>query len=157
MRLLSVVIAAGMLGACADESHSLLFSVAGVEYEVPAGHIQSFSSAPHQFIRIKAPDQPFDLAHDSRLMPHGSNGWPVVFSLNDGKAPNVEYLQSGRHKIVCRKASAPEGGCGLTVDDAGVKWSVLFPERQLAVADDLYARASKQLQDYRTEGASITD
>ena len=150
MRQLSVFIVVAALSACADKSDLLRFNVDGVEYEVPAGHIRSFSRAPHQFMRVKAPGQPFDLAYDSRLAGRASSGWPVIFSLNDVPAPNVTYLESGGHKIVCRKASAPFGGCGFVIDDGEVKWSVLFSEEQVPAAKELHVRASEQLQKYRS-------
>jgi hypothetical protein len=157
MRLLSVLIAIGTLSACANDTNILSFVVGDAEYKVPAAHVQSFSRAPHQFVRIKPPGQPFDLVYDSRLSPQARNGWPMIFSVNDGSSPYVERRDSVGQKIVCRRAAAPASICGLALEDAGVKWSVLFAREHIPAAGKLFARASKQLQEYRADDHAVRE
>jgi hypothetical protein len=142
------------LTSCADDAQHLPLVIDGAAYAVPDSHVQSHASAPSQFIRIKPPDRPFELAYDSRSLKRTDhNGWPVIFSLNDGTAPNIDYAESGGIKIVCIRASAPGGGCGFKLSDQGTEWTVLFPHMLLASAANIQEEAALQLQTYR-RGAS---
>jgi hypothetical protein len=122
----------------------------GAYYDVPANHVQSHTLAPHLFVRVKAPQRSFELVYDSRSAQRtAANGWPVIFSLNDRTAPHIEYVEVHGQKVVCRKASAPEGGCGFKLIHQGMKWSVLFPQEHLASIGDMQIEAVSQLQIYR--------
>ena len=150
-----VLIFAGVLGACAEDTDYLSVAMDDVAYDVPTAHVQSYTREPHQFVRIKGPDHGFELAYDSRSTQRTApNGWPVIFSLNDGRAPNVEYFDAGGQKIVCRKASAPDGGCGFKLVDQGAQWSVLFPQERLESVADIQAEAASQLEAYRRNSES---
>src|SRR5687768_8777789 len=121
-----------------------------VAYGVPTAQLLSYTWTPHLVIRIKAPHRPFELGFDSRSAQRTApNGWPIIFSLNDKAAPHIAYGETRGQKIVCRKASAPEGGCGFTLIDQGIEWSVLFPEEGLASIVDMQTGAVSQLQSYR--------
>ena len=122
----------------------------GIAYDVPAAHVKSHTDSPHRFIRIKEADRNFELAYDDRLLQRSApNGWPVIFSLNDGAAPNLAYLERNGQKIVCRRASAPKGGCGFTLHHQGTQWSVLFPIDRLESIDEVRSNATAQLDSYR--------
>lgn len=144
------IILAGLLASCTDDRQHVTLVMDGVAYDVPTAHVKSHTSSPHQFVRIKTPNHPFELAYDDRLLQRATpNGWPVIFSLNDGTAPNVELIQSGDHKVVCRRAPAPGGGCGFRLIHQGTKWSVLFPRDHLASIGYFQAEAASQLQSYQ--------
>lgn len=154
MRLMAIILA-GFLASCADDRQHVTLVMDGVAYDVPDAHVKSHTSSPHQFLRIKTPDHSFELAYDGRLQQRTApNGWPVIFSLNDGTAPNLEHIESGGHKIVCRRAAAPKGGCGFRMIDHGTEWSVLFPRERLASIGDVQLEAASQLKSYRRNSRS---
>ena len=149
MRLMAIILA-GLLASCADDRQHVTLVMDGVAYDVPDAHVKSHTSSPHQFVRIKTPDHSFELAYDGRLRQRtAANGWPVIFSLNDGAAPNLEHIESGGHKVVCRRASAPKGGCGFRLVHQGTEWSVLFPRDRLASIGEVQSQAASQLESYR--------
>ena len=145
----TAIILTSLLASCVDDKQHVTLVMDGVAYVVPTAHVKSHTITPHQFIRIKEPDRPFELAYDDRLLQRtGPSGWPVIFSLNDGAAPNLEYLESGGHKVVCRRASAPIGGCGFRLVHQGTQWSVLFPQERLPSVDEVRSNAMAQLDSY---------
>ncbi|HVL29976.1 MAG TPA: hypothetical protein VM326_04575 [Sphingomicrobium sp.] len=138
------------LTSCADDAQHLPLVIDGAVYAVPESHVQSRADAPFRFVRIKPPDRPFELVFDSRSLKRTDrNGWPVIFSLNDGTAPNIDYAESGDIKIVCVRASAPGGGCGFKLSDQGTEWTVFFPQMLLSSAGKIQEEAVLQLQTYR--------
>lgn len=146
------IIVAALLASCAEDRQHVTLVMDGIAYDVPAAHVKAHTSTPHQFVRIKTPDQPFELAYDGRLRQRTApSGWPVIFSLNDGTAPNLEHFESGGHKIVCRRASAPKGGCGFRLVHRGTEWSVLFQRDRLPAIGEVRAEAAAQLESYRRE------
>ena len=143
------IIVAALLASCAEDRQHVTLVMDGFAYDVPAAHVKSHTSSPHQFIRVKAPDRNFELAYDDRLLQRSApNGWPVIFSLNDGAAPNLAFLERNGHKIVCRRASAPKGGCGFRLDHRGTQWSVLFPQERLPSMHAVRSNATAQLDSY---------
>ncbi len=147
---IGAIILTGLLAACAESRQNVSLITDGESYAVPTPHVKSHTSAPHRFMRIKAPDRNFELTYDDRLLQRTApNGWPVIFSLNDGAAPNLAYLERDGHKIVCRRASAPKGGCGFRLDHRGTEWSVLFPIDRLSAFDEVRTNATAQLDSYR--------
>lgn len=154
MRQMAIILA-GLLASCVDDKQHVTLVMDDIAYDVPVAHVKSHTGSPHQFVRIKTPDHSFELAYDGRLRQRtGPNGWPVVFSLNDGSAPNLELIDSGGHKVVCRRASAPKGGCGFRLVHRGTEWSVLFPRDRLANIGAVQAEAAAQLESYRRNSQS---
>lgn len=150
MRLL-VLILAFLLPGCAPGQPTTSFKVGNAVYDVPDSHIRSLNEEPHQFVRIKGPERSFDLVYDSRTQ--GLDDpirWPVLFSLNDAGAPNIERHASGRLKVVCRRAVNPRGGCGFRLSHRGADWAVLFPTAQLGQAHAISDQAEVALREYET-------
>ena len=146
---LTAIILTSLMASCVDDKQHVSLVKDGVVYAVPTAHMISHTNTPHQFIRIKHPDRPFELAFDSRSAQRTApNGWPVIFSLNDGTAPNVDYVESAGHKVVCRRAPAPVGGCGFRMIVHAGDWSVLFPPDQLANIGAIRSQAARQLETY---------
>lgn len=142
------------LTSCADNAQHLPLVIDGAVYAVPESHVQSRADAPFRFVRIKPPDRPFELVFDSRSLKRTDrNGWPVIFSLNDGTAPNIDYAESEGLRIVCTRAPAPGGGCGFKLSDHRTEWTVLFPQIHLPAAGRIQEDAASQLQAYRRRGA----
>ena len=152
MRLITLCLAVA-LASCADAARDSPLVIDGIAYSVPVTHAQSRAGTPPlQFIRIRPPDRPFELIHDHRTAKKvATNGWPVIFSLNDGTAPTVEHAESDGLKIVCVRAPAPAGGCGFRLSDRGAEWTVLFPQMHLASAGRIRDEAAAQLQAYRED------
>lgn len=138
-----------VLVACGSDTSGKILTLGGVKYAVPKAHITSLSREPHQFVRIKPPETSFELIYDSRTARRSDRrGWPVIFSLNDERAPNVYRYSSKDMMVVCRRAVNPEGGCGLRVSHRGAEWAVLFPSDHLNAAGVIRQRALAALAAY---------
>ena len=117
---------------------------------VPSTHVRSIIREPHKFVRIKHPDTQFELVYDSRLAGEwDQQGIARIFSVNHAAAPGIEYHQIGGTLVVCRKAPAPNGGCGTKLRFGDADWRVLFPEARLQEAPLILRQASKVLSDYK--------
>lgn len=150
MRKLGVAIAtAAATGCAADAPADMQVSVDGVSYELPAAHVRALTLDPHQFVRMKPPGVSFELIYDSRsAMQVDARGWPVIFSLNDGRAPGIHRYSQEGVRVVCRRATNPLGGCGIRVEHRGANWTVLFPISEKQSADTLLDSARGVLDDY---------
>lgn len=150
MRCLSLVLPL-VLAACASgDTPVTTISLGDATYRVPDAHILSVSREPHQFVRIKPPERTFELVYDSRTAGQTDGfGWPVIFSLNDESAPNIDRHEGGDLMIVCREAVNPRGGCGLKVTHHGAEWTVLFPRGQFGTARAIRQRALAVLESYQ--------
>lgn len=134
----------------AGESPVTTISLGEARYSVPDSHIISASREPHQFVRIKPPDREFELLYDSRTASQSDQfGWPVIFSLNDGRAPNIKRHALGDLVVVCREAVNPKSGCGIRVGHAGAEWTVLFAVGRLNEARVIRQRALAALNAYQ--------
>lgn len=140
-----------LAGGCADKGAETIVKLGEATYRLPDSHIRSITREPHQFVRLKAPEHSFELVYDSRIDGRaGPQGWPVIFSLNDDRAPNVERLVHGDLKIVCRRAVNPRGGCGIEVRHGGTDWDVLFPRDRMPQAHSIEREALAALDLYRS-------
>lgn len=149
MRGLALVLPLVLIACGSNDTAGKILTLGGAKYAVPAAHITSLSRKPHQFVRIKPPEASFELVYDSRTAGRSDRrGWPVIFSLNDQRAPNVQRYSSEDLMVVCRKAVNPEGGCGLRVSHRGAEWAVLFPNDQLNAARIIRQRALAALAAY---------
>ena len=139
-----------VLAACGSgDAAGVIVTLSGVKYAVPEAHITSKSSKPHQFVRIKPPETSFELIYDSRTTGRSDQrGWPMIFSLNDERAPDVDRYSNEHLQVVCRKAVNPQGGCGLRVSHRGAEWGVLFPGDHLNSAGVIRQRALDTLARY---------
>lgn len=144
--LATLVLVAG--GACGKPSAEA-FVLDGKTYSMPSEHVTSSTREPHMFVRIKNPDKPYELVYDSRSQgaEHGP-GVPKLFSVNDEDQSGVEYHRGSNRTIVCRRAVAPEGGCGVRVNHEGTEWTVLFPVAHLGQAARLERDALALLEQY---------
>ncbi len=148
MRLLAQSLALTLSG-CAGAEPTTSLKVGDAVYRVPASQIRSLTEGPHQFVRIKPPDRNFELIYDSRTAVKADRfGWPVIFSLNDERAPNIHRHVRGDLNVVCRQAVHPNGGCGVKVAHRGAQWSVLFPDAHLEEARVIRQRALAALTGY---------
>ena len=139
-----------VLAACgSSDTAGKMITLGEARYAVPEAHVTSLSRKPHQFVRIKPPEASFELVYDSRTAGRSDRrGWPVIFSLNDERAPNVTRYSSDDLMVVCRKAVNPEGGCGLRVSHRGAEWTVLVPGDHLNAAGLIRQRALAALAAY---------
>ena len=148
MRSLVLVLPLALAACASGETPITTISLGDATYRVPDAHILSVSREPHQFVRIKPPERTFELVYDSRTAAQTDRfGWPVIFSLNDERAPNIDR-HGGDLMVVCREAVNPRGGCGLKVTHRGAEWTVLFPRAQFAAAHVIRQRALAVLADY---------
>lgn len=136
--------------ACSDGDESITtIGLGGAQYRVPDAHIVSASREPHQFVRIKPPDHEFELVYDSRTAARSDPfAWPVIFSLNDSSAPDIQRHSVGDLVVVCRRAANPKGGCGIRVQHGGAEWAVLFPDSRRNEARLIRQRALSALSAY---------
>lgn len=142
---ISAAPAAGDAGALAIRQ----FRLQGHAYAVPAAHIQALRMQPDAFVRIKPPGTLFDLVYDSRSQAAvDRSGAPQVFSVNDGDYPEIDYFAGREGPVVCRRAAAPRGGCGMRIRHGDADWSVLFPRGGLAAAGDIAREAQAALEAY---------
>ena len=149
MRILGVSLAIAAAGCTADPAAETQVSLDGITYRLPDAHLMSLTQDPHQFVRLHPPGNSFELIYDSRTASQvDASGWPVMFSLNDGRAPDVTRFSQGTNKVVCRQAPSPLGGCGIRVEHRGVKWTVQFPVSQAQTATTVYYRALAELATY---------
>lgn len=146
MRFLALVLPLAVAACASGETRVTTLRVGDGTYRVPDAHILSVSREPHQFVRIKPPERTFELVYDRRTAARTDRfGWPVIFSLNDERAPNIDRHEGG---VVCREAVNPRGGCGLKVTHGGAEWTVLFPRAHFAAAQDIRQRALAVLAAY---------
>lgn len=119
------------------------------QYIVPSTHVSSVLREPHQFIRVRPPEREFDLVYDSRLAGRSNqHAFPVIFSVNDEQAPDVEHHTIEGLTVVCRRAVHPQGGCGMKLQHHSVEWAVLFPFARRSEASVIRGRALEALNAY---------
>ena len=148
MRWLAQSLALTLLG-CAGGEPTRSLKVGDALYRVPVAQITSLTEEPHQFVRIKPPDRNFELIYDSRTAVKTDRfGWPVIFSLNDERAPGIHRHARGNLMVVCRQAVHPNAGCGVKVAHRGAEWSVLFADAHLEEALVIRHRALAALTAY---------
>lgn len=137
--------------ACSASNKGMISITMGeARYQVPEAHILSMSREPHQFLRIKPPEGAFELVYDSRTASQSDQfAWPVIFSLNEDRAPDIQRHVIGDLTVVCRQAVHPKGGCGMKLRHDGVDWAVLFPLARQNEASVIRERALKTLNAYR--------
>ena len=137
------------LSACAKPSAAEVFVLDGKTYSVPSAHVTSSNREGYTFVRIKNPDKPYELVYDNRAQgaEHGP-GVPKLFSVNDEDQAGVDYHRGSNGTIVCRKAVAPEGGCGVRLKHRGTEWTILFPVARLGEASTLEPDALALLDRY---------
>jgi hypothetical protein len=149
MRLLPLLLPLLLAACAAGEDQVTAITLGGASYQVPDAHIRSSTEEPHQFVRIKPPERSFELIYDSRTAGQTDRfGFPVIFSLNDEKAPNIDRHVRGDFMVVCRQAVNPRGGCGLKVSHGGAEWAVLFPNAQSDAANAIREQALATLAAY---------
>lgn len=141
-----------VLAACGAGNGSVTqIAVGDTRYQVPDAHIRSVASEPHRFMRIQPPESSFELIYDSRTSSRVDRfGWPTIFSLNDGPAPNISRYTRGDLKIVCRQAVNPLDGCGMRVQHRELEWTVLFPFDHSGQAHLIRDRALQALKAYES-------
>ncbi len=138
------------LAACRGQGAEVM-SVSDQRYSFPSHHISSLTRKPHTFVRLKPPEKQFSLVYDSRAVGAQSGpGVPRIFSVNDEGQTGVEYHNSGRLLVVCRKAVHPKGGCGTVIDHGKAQWAVLFPIDRIREAEAIVGEARAQLNAYRS-------
>ena len=146
MRVLLLLTFSAIAG-CVESKDPLVLKVAGGSYQIPKSHVSSRADKPHQFARVRARSRNFELVYDSRTSGrHDAFGWPIIFSLNEAREPNLHRFQQADLRIICRRAANPLGGCGFKVTHEGAEWSVLFPEEELpgvrAIREQAFAALS---------------
>ncbi|MGI8704595.1 MAG: hypothetical protein ACR2JJ_02145 [Sphingomicrobium sp.] len=150
MRLLALVFAALLVG-CAGGERTASLKIGEAVYWIPHKHILSLTGEPHQFVRVKDPERRFELVYDSRTQgKDDARGWPVLFSLNDGRAPQIERHSNKDLEVVCRRAVNPRGGCGVRISHQGADWAVLFPRAHFGAAQAIRDQALEDLKAYET-------
>lgn len=148
MRGASVILVTFLVGCGADNDLKSL-QIGDARYQFPDSHIRALNTEPHDFVRIRPPDASFDLVYDSRTAGRtDAAGWPVIFSINEGAAPDVDRYKGGDLQVVCRRAVNPQGGCGFVLVDSGVAWSVLLPIGQLGSVRRVEQAARTTLERY---------
>ena len=148
MRSASVILATFLAGCGVDNDFESV-QIGDARYKFPTSHIRAINTKPHHFVRIRAPDTSFDLVYDSRSARRSDgHGWPMIFSINDGTAPDVDRYNSGNLRVVCRRAVNPQGGCGFVLVHSGVAWSVLLPISQLNSVRQIEQAAHRALEGY---------
>lgn len=136
------------IGGCGPETEERL-TAGSRTYAIPSRHISTVTREPHTFVRVKHPDRPYDLIYDSRSQGvTDRRGAPVIFSINDGQSPGIDYYRSGVGVVTCRRAVNPRGGCGLKLRHGENEWSLIFPESRLGEAEQFARDASSLLQRY---------
>jgi hypothetical protein len=147
----------GTIATLSSGSEAEQVAVGGRSLVIPASHVTSLAREPHLFVRIKPPDKPFDIVHDSRgTGRHDRTGVPHIFSVNDAAQHDVWYARDERTLVVCRRASSPVGGCGTWLTYGGARWSILFPESRIREADRFVREATTILRTYdRASGRLI--
>ncbi len=149
MRSLALVLPLILVACGSSDTAGTMITLGEARYAVPQAHITSRSRKPHQFVRIKRPESRFELIYDSRTAGRSDHrGWPMIFSLNDERAPNVYRYSNADLMVVCRQAVNPVGGCGLKVTHRGAEWTVLFPSDHLGAAAIIRGRAVEALASY---------
>jgi hypothetical protein len=144
----TVSMAAMLLTACGGQTVEKL-TAGGQTYIIPSGQVTTVTREPHTFIRVTDQSLPYELIYDSRLQgKRDRSGAPVVFSINDGERPGVQYHQTEVGTIICRRAPNARGGCGYQLQHGENEWSLLIPTGRLDEADRLAAHASSLLQRY---------
>ncbi|MGE3745639.1 MAG: hypothetical protein AB7G25_08030 [Sphingomonadaceae bacterium] len=173
MKSISLVLAAGVLASCGQQSeeprqvashdgtlpdtedHSRQGStrqleLAGQIYAVPAELLSAVRlGAENTFVRIMSPDVAADIVFDEKL--NGlvdQAGAPQIFSINDGRYPNIAYHARSGRIIVCRAGMASRTGCGMRFKHIGVDWALLFPVGRLEDAEILLEEATTILDGF---------
>lgn len=148
MRFLLLFLPLALTG-CGAPEHEVTVEIEGTTYRIPHKHVRSFAREPSAFLRINPPEQSFDLVHDSRTAGREDrHGWPIIFSLNDEAAADIERHGRGNLKIVCRRGVNPLGGCGFSISHRGARWDVLIPSDHLDQSTAIRERAKSALEAY---------
>lgn len=148
MKLLVPIVVLFMSSGCGPETVERL-TAGNTVYAIPSRHVSTATREPHTFVRIKHPERPYDLIYDSRSQGvTDARGAPVIFSINDGRSPGIEYYRSRLGTITCRRAVNPRGGCGTKLQHGGNEWSIVFPERRRGEAEAFIRDAVSLLQRY---------
>lgn len=151
----AIVLVAGA-AACGDADRSaevIQFSVGETEFSVPSKMLRSSRDGRAGFIRISDPETPIEIVYDLRLQ-HKTDkeGYPLLFSVNDGDYPGLEYSETAvSAPVICRvSAAAATRRCGSPVQFQYSTWAVLFPVARVQEADDFRRDAEILLQNFST-------
>ena len=153
-KILIALIAASMTGACSRMEDQQM-SVGRVTYRFPAEHVFRFTKPTegHPFARIRTPGKKFDLIY-SEFSRYRRN-WqgddvPRVTGINDRSASGYNKHTFPGGLTVCREGQ-PYYSCGLSIEDEGVNWSVIFHQDQINNSEAIRAEAKIVLRGYRVE------
>lgn len=148
VKLLFPLLVLFMSVGCAPETAEKL-TAGNSTYKIPSRHVSTVTREPHTFVRIKHPKRPYDLIYDSRSQGvTDARGAPVIFSINDGQSPGIEYHRSPLGTITCRRAANPRGGCGTKLRHGENEWSIVFPEGRRGEAEAFIRDAVFLLRQY---------
>jgi hypothetical protein len=120
-------------------------------------------------VRVEPPGAKFHLILDSfrAYHPRGPNLWQIS-QLTDERLAKYDVIRTSAGPITCKRGSLesysglvrrdaeefqPPYPCGLIVEDAPVKWGVLFDSHQLKQADEIRRRAAAAIKAYRQSPA----
>lgn len=101
------------------------------------------------FVRVRPPGGRFELVYDARLgqRPGGESRF---FGVNDEGYSGVVRVRTPAGDVICRRASAPNGGCARRLWVRGVPWALHFPEDLMGAHSAFTAEARRFLDQRRT-------
>lgn len=142
--------AVGMtLGGCGDRSPQRI-EIAGLPYSFPRSEVDRFvrPSDGMTYVRLKESPSHYILILDSMVdRDERERGYPVVASLNFGRYAKTETVDALGGAVICRDRVGLN--CGVRIDDAGIRWSVIFSRSDIARAPGIRRMALRQVQRHR--------
>lgn len=153
LRKLAALASVWLLASCTNAAQSVRIKMGETEYHLPKSHLLANRASPNRFVRISAPERPFDLIYDSRHRPVGRDGIPLLFSVSEHSS-NADRHFVGGLTVLRRRASAPNDSCAFELPHGGVRWTVLFPSAHFGRTHEIREDALAALEQYR-RGADV--
>jgi hypothetical protein len=153
----SLVLGVGALAACSPMKSSEILEVEGVVYALPSGQVEARvrPGEGKPFIRVRPDGEIFDLIYYTRakqMRNEAGQNVPLISRITDHPSPSpFRYSAFPAGVTVCRD-DYPFYSCGLVIDDASVRWSVLFGRKHVADSEAIRAAAARVLRAYRENG-----
>lgn len=150
--IVAVALFAG--AACEDvnrPAETTEFGINDTRFSVPSRVVRSVRDGESGFIRINDPHTPIEIVYDAKLQGNTDRrGYALLFSVNDGDYPRVDYYRTtSGMPVICRNsANAATRTCGSAVEFEGSTWTVLLPPKRIGDADAFRRRAENLLRDF---------
>lgn len=137
------------LGGCGNRPPENI-KIEGLPYSFPRSEVERFvrPSDGMTYVRLKESAANYILILDSMVdRDERERGYPVIASLNFSRYAKTETVDALGGAVICRDRVGLN--CGVRIDDAGIRWSVIFSRNDIVRAPGIRRMALRQVQSYR--------